>query len=255
MWNKKFSLKLEKNGEVRGYNRELHSLIEEVECDVNELLRMSGFFEHAPFAAMRLFIYFSNREGGPIVHYIKRENMELLVESEIDWTDHVQDGRSDLKTFFVDAVLPSVFFAAQHFHLSALMLAAECEANGMDVKCLKSTVVSSLPIKSRAGNALSELGVCIRMSDDAYGTEEERDSCRELANQLEEQGVGYGARLGDTGGGGGYYCVYLSCESPREFYAHIEPLLMSKQLPGGSYVELRYRSGLYYERDRFELSD
>jgi hypothetical protein len=86
------------------------------------------------------------------------------------------------------------------------------------------------------------------MSDDRYGSEDERDRCHRLAEQITPGKQDY-----DTLAGGGFYRMYSSSEDPKSFFKQIQAILKKNRLPRGSYAEAQYLAGLFLEHDRVQI--
>lgn len=230
---------------IGDYNRELSSLAKEVEIDFEEAFMRSNFLVSAPFKRIYLYVAFSDRDSGPKIAFVDREHMQVNVDSEIDWSAHVSDDRPTLKNFIVAKVFESLCMVTQKFEVSLKPLLVELERLRVCTVLPVESVVIEKPMLTNTLSFSNELEFCIRLSNDQYGTEEERKQWQEFVTSLESDEAEFSGTLC----GEGYYFLGLYVENPRDFYAEIESELDKRNFPKGSRVVGKYLNGLYSERD------
>jgi hypothetical protein len=229
-----------------GYNSHLHSLSADIQDEFEGILGRSKFLNDAPFKTLALFLQFSDVEGGPKVHYQERHESRLHFEAAVDWKDQATADREKLRSFFSESIARCLMWLAKEYKIRHESLEHEMNRFGIS----PSAPLNGLDLKDAICDIPeNELKLCIKMSDDRFGTEEERDRCHRLAEQITP-----GEKEYDTEAGGGFYRMYFSSDEPRNFFKQIQPILKKSRLRRGSYAEAQYLAGFFLERDRFELS-
>lgn len=230
---------------IGDYNRELSSLAKEVEIDFEEAFMRSNVLGNALFKRIYLCIAFSDRDSGPKVAFVDREHMQVNVDAEIDWRGHVLDDRPALKNFMVEKVFESLCMVAQKFEISLAPLLIELDRLRVCTVIPTEKTVEEKPMLTNTLSFSNELEFCIRLSDDQYGTDEERRQWQDFVTSLETDGAEFSGTLC----GEGYYFLGLYVENPRDYFAEIETKLANQKFPKGSRVVGKYLNGMYSERD------